>query len=133
MQLSNIRRQPHISFIAAQLLNPHNRTMNCRHVEKAISRHLDGELPAEQVAHLAQHLASCASCRETAEDWQGYGKNLRADQPSGMPDPTKAWQDIRRAIRTKEDPVAEPNCRPWWARPLPWPGAAATVALVTIV
>ena len=106
--------------------------MNCHQAEKALSRHLDGELSAELVTGLEKHLASCAACRETAVDWQGYGDNFRAEQPSGMPDPTKAWHDIRRAIRTREDPVAQGQNRPWWARPLPWAGAAATVAIVAI-
>jgi anti-sigma-K factor RskA len=131
-RLPRIHRQPPPSFIATPSLPVHISTMNCRHAEKALSRHLDGELPAEQVAHLEQHLASCAACRETAAIWQGYGDSLRAGQPSGIPDPTLAWHDIRRAIRTREDPAAKVQGRPWWAKPLPWAAATTTVALVAI-
>jgi anti-sigma factor RsiW len=106
--------------------------MNCNQAEKALSRYLDGELPAGEVADLEQHLASCSSCRETADEWQGYGETLRADAPERTPDPTKAWHDIRRSLRNRENPITPTTSRPWWIRPLPWTGAAATVALFTI-
>jgi len=106
--------------------------MNCSQAEKALSRHLDGELLAGEVASLEKHLSSCSACRETAAEWGGYGSALRADAPNEIPDPTKAWHDIRRSLRNRESPIPTTNARPWWARPLPWAGAVVTVALFTV-
>jgi anti-sigma factor RsiW len=106
--------------------------MNCSQAGKALSRHLDGELPAGEVASLEKHLSSCSACRETAAEWRGYGSALRADAPNEIPDPTKAWHDIRRSLRNRENPIPTTDARPWWARPLPWAGVAATVALFTV-
>ncbi len=106
--------------------------MNCRQAEKALNRHLDDELPTDQVATLEEHLASCSACRETAAEWQGLGHAMRAEAPVEIPDPTKAWHDIRRTLRNRETVPIQATRRPWWARPLPWAGAAATVALFTL-
>lgn len=106
--------------------------MNCRQAEKALSRHLDGELPESQVDALEQHLSDCAACRETAAEWRGYGDTLRADVPATTPDPTAAWHDIRRTLRNREGSAPAAAPRPWWTRPLPWAGAAASLALLTI-
>lgn len=106
--------------------------MNCRQAEKALSRHLDGELPEPQVDALERHLSDCAACRETAAEWRGYGEAIRTGAPAKTPDPTAAWHDIRRTLRNRGDsePVATP--RPWWTRPLPWAGAAASLALLAV-
>lgn len=58
--------------------------INCRQAEKALSRHLDGELPESQVDALEQHMSDCAACRETAAEWRGFGENLRADAAALM-------------------------------------------------
>ncbi len=39
--------------------------MNCSHVQDALSAYHDGELPADQIAAVEQHLAGCESCAET--------------------------------------------------------------------
>jgi len=120
---SSIANPPHVASI---------RPMNCRQAERALSRHLDDELPANDVATLEEHLASCSACRDSAAEWRGLGDAMRAEAPSEVPDPTKAWHDIRRTLRNREPPTVQENRRPWWARPLPWAGAAATVALITL-
>lgn len=106
--------------------------MNCRQAEKALSRHLDDELPADEVATLEEHLATCSACRETATEWRGLGQAMRAEAPDEIPDPTKAWHDIRRTLRNREAPAIRANRRPWWSHPLPWAGAGATIALLAV-
>ncbi|HPQ67577.1 MAG TPA: zf-HC2 domain-containing protein [bacterium] len=50
--------------------------MKCSEAKENLSRYLDGELPAAQVAELERHLADCAACRADLERWRAWGKEL---------------------------------------------------------
>ncbi|MEZ5277011.1 MAG: zf-HC2 domain-containing protein [Opitutaceae bacterium] len=106
--------------------------MNCRQAEKALSRHLDGELPEARVEALERHLSECATCRDTAAAWAGYGEAMKAGAPAPRPDPIAAWYDIRRTLRNREESRPAETVPAWWARPLPWVGTAAALALLAV-
>lgn len=78
--------------------------MNCDEALLAISAALDGELsPAERVK-LSEHLLSCASCRELAEDLRVLTEELgRSDREV----PPSLAESVRRAVA--EEPQASPD------------------------
>ena len=51
-----------------------------------LSAYLDGEVTAAERSELLQHLATCASCRGTMEQYRSIGTQLRALPPVQTPD-----------------------------------------------
>jgi len=87
--------------------------MRCRTLRKRLSGFLDGELSHQQAAQIKQHLASCAACRQEAEElsqtYQLLGEWTLLSVPdiSGFKKPValapgrdsvfRAWSPLRRA------------------------------------
>lgn len=83
--------------------------MNCDEALLAISAALDGELsPAERVK-LSEHLMSCESCRELAEDLRVLTEELgRSDQEA----PPELFERVRRAV-AEEQPTPKKRRPPY--------------------
>jgi len=82
-----------------------------------VMAYLDGELPAERAAAVAEHVTSCPECQSVAADLQGVSRRL------------KAW--------TVEIPLgaAPRRARSPWVRRAAWSGGlvAAAVALMLVI
>lgn len=75
--------------------------MNCNQAERALTRALDGELPAAERAGLDEHLRACPACRDAEAAWRAAGDLLRAQQVPAPPAEVM-WADVQRAIRQAE-------------------------------
>ena len=72
--------------------------MNCTTTQELLSGHLDGELPPESSARVAEHLAACDSCAREYEAALQTVQRLRAELARDRaPDVLRAR--IRAAIR----------------------------------
>ncbi|MEW5923606.1 MAG: zf-HC2 domain-containing protein [Candidatus Zixiibacteriota bacterium] len=59
--------------------------MNCEYFRELMSARLDGELSTDEERQLAEHLAGCPSCRETADQLTELKDSLGSDTPEKMP------------------------------------------------
>jgi mycothiol system anti-sigma-R factor len=121
--------------------------MNCATTLELLCGHLDGELPPESSAHVAEHLAACDSCAREYEAALQTVQRLRAELARDRaPDVLRAR--IRTAIREETsiestptstpelalDPPAKERVRsgstrrPWQS--IPWRVAAAAAVIV---
>ncbi len=93
-------------------------TDSCRQVERLMSLHLDGELPADRRSEVEAHLEACAACRATLEAWSRLGAVaidiLRQAIPSNPLDARAPLPPRRTA------PRADGSDRTRW---LPWAAA----------
>ena len=83
--------------------------MNCGRFESMIALDVEGDLPVRQAARLAEHLASCAGCRQFAKEMresQLWWKSVRLEAPPASvvtevgwqkPGPTIPWPFLRWA------------------------------------
>jgi len=90
-----------------------------------ISALIDGELPAEEVQRVRQHLAECLECRSAHEDFLGTRQILRAHHPV---------RDAQLQQRARQKLFAKERERPWsQAISIPLPVAAVLALLFLIM
>lgn len=106
--------------------------MNCRSAQRLLSAERDGALATHEHADLAAHLAQCAGCRQARAVVAGAVESWRKKVAAiEVPDAERAWQDIRREIRTTQPEKSRGAWGfPRWTLPL---GAAAALALAAVV
>lgn len=106
--------------------------MNCRSVQRLLSAERDGALAAHERADLNAHLSQCADCRQARAVVAGAVESWRKSTAAiAVPDPERAWQDIRREIRTAEPEKSRgTSAFSRWAFPL---GTAAALAVAAVV
>jgi anti-sigma factor RsiW len=97
--------------------------MECPEVRQRLEEHRRGELPPDEAALTAAHLAGCAACRRLREEDETLAALVR-----GL-GPTPAPAALRRRIERLRPPVR--GLRAWLARP--WVTAAAAAAVVALV
>ena len=107
--------------------------MNCRSVQRLLSAERDGASAPSGRAALASHLAECADCRrfqtviaEAPEAWRSSTASVM------VPDGERAWQAVRREIRSGGVTTGATST-PWFARWALPVGAAAALAVVAVV
>lgn len=109
--------------------------MNCRAAQRLISAERDGALPPGERAALETHVTGCPECSRAREALAAAATAWSAtDRSVPTPDVERAWQDIRREIRSGAG-RSEQRARPvWWMRML-WAGvpAVAAAALAVVV
>ncbi|MFT6040152.1 MAG: tetratricopeptide (TPR) repeat protein [Gammaproteobacteria bacterium] len=108
---------------------------NCNELDLNLVDYLEGELPATQTQSLDEHVASCAACRESVQDYRqilsAYGELEPEDVPEQIA--TEILSAARSAVATKvpgalEVPIATP------VRTIPiWKSALAFAASVLAV
>lgn len=105
--------------------------MNCRTAQQLLSAERDGALTDNERAALDGHLAGCAACRHARsavagaiEHWRGSTATIR------VPDPERAWHDVRRTLRTEASSRSNAE-RPAWSWALSLSAAAALAFSVT--
>ena len=105
--------------------------MNCRAAQRLLSAERDGPLENSERVKLEAHIGGCRECRQAravvsaaVSEWR------RSSAAIAVPDAERAWQDIRREIRTSA-PADTRGSRvlPRWTLPLT--AAAAVVAGTT--
>ena len=109
--------------------------MNCRSAQRLLSAERDGTLAPAERAALDAHLEACADCRRFRATVAGAADAWRASVASmPAPDTERAWQSIRREIRSGDVPVGgEARRTPWFSRWLLPIGAATAVAAMAIM
>jgi hypothetical protein len=95
------------------------------HVDELISASLTGDLTNDEQARLDAHLAQCAQCRETADDWSRQ-RRLISDLRQ-LPVPRDLAPRIRAGIESGR------YAAPWWRRSGWLVGIGASVASVAAV
>ena len=98
--------------------------MNCDRCQALIDDYVDDALPAEERAAVEQHLARCAACRATAEDFRAI-RLAAADLERHTP-PARVWPRLSAAL---EQERARPRR---WAR-VGWQPLAVAATLLLIV
>jgi anti-sigma factor RsiW len=116
----------------------------CSDVQRDLSRYVDDDLPPDDQAAIAQHLASCEVCRGIEADLRQIRARARTLGP--VPPPGHLWSNIADRLRTEnvgaQSPVQNPfrssklEVRSWpmslsrgsWA----WLGLAATLVVITL-
>jgi len=106
--------------------------MNCRHVRALLPRYVDGELAAEDMARVAEHLAGCPACqRRLAVHRQMPAMLAELPQPRGA----SAGEELLRArISTALEAERRRQAR-WgvldrWGNALGWAAASAVGLLL---
>lgn len=109
--------------------------MNCRSAQRLLSAERDGALAPTERAALDAHLEACADCRRFRAAVAGAAEAWRTSVASvPVPDIERAWQAIRRELRSGGVPAGgEARPTPWFSRWVLPIGAAAAVAVVAIV
>lgn len=103
--------------------------MNCRAAQRLISAERDGVLSRGERTALEAHVAGCAECTRAREALAAAAAAwTKVDRSVPTPDVERAWQDIRRAIRTDGGRETRP-AGAWWMRAL-WAGVPAVGAAV---
>jgi anti-sigma factor RsiW len=102
--------------------------MNCRAAQRLLSAERDGPLGNSERANLEAHLAGCRECRQARSVIAAVVDRWRSSSAAiTVPDAERAWQDIRREIRTSAPADARGSRAALrWALPL---AAAATLGL----
>lgn len=102
--------------------------MNCRSAQHLLSAERDGPLGNSEWANLEAHLAGCRECRQARTVVAAAVNRWRSSSAAiVVPDAERAWQDIRREIRTSAPADARGSrVLPRWALPLT---AAAALVL----
>ena len=101
--------------------------MFSKHVSKDLSAYLHGELPADQMRRVAEHLIGCERCRPELEEIK-LGVKL-AEQLPHVPAPETLWDDLQ--VRLNAQPgrrETESTRRPWWRPGSLQPGLIAVAA-----
>src|SRR5258706_11131877 len=89
--------------------------MTCEEMLNLICARLDRELPAEDVVRLDAHLATCATCRATADAMAAQDVGLRA----AFAERRVAAEGIARRVIAQLPPAARVSDRPSAWR-IPW-------------
>ncbi|MEO7415176.1 MAG: zf-HC2 domain-containing protein [Opitutaceae bacterium] len=105
--------------------------MNCRAAQRLLSAERDSPLGTPERADLEAHLAGCGECRRArvlvaaaVDRWRNSSAAI------AVPDAERAWQDIRREIRTTAPGDArDRRTLPRWTLPLT---AAAALVIAAI-
>jgi hypothetical protein len=103
--------------------------VDCEHASDQISARLDGELPLEELPALEAHLASCPSCRATAESFARQdGEMRRALAPRRRAAAASAVAVVDQIIRA-------PRIRRRWfnRRAFRYPALIATIAAALLL
>ncbi len=98
------------------------------HPETALAPYVRGELDGAERQRVAEHLAGCGQCRESAESFRALLAELSA-RIDELPAPE--WTAYRAQLRRKLAARQEPRAR-WWRPAYGWAGlgvAAAAAAL----
>jgi anti-sigma factor RsiW len=95
--------------------------MICRECETWMSEFLAGTLPGPRAAELERHLAACATCRQTADQFRKSVSALREAFSGEQP------LDLKTAVLARQR-AAERPFQPWWVPALA--GAGLLVALM---
>ncbi len=96
--------------------------MQCREAREFFSPYLDGELLAEEITTLEQHLGECPDCREELARWEELARALR-----GLQAPVTAPAGFAAAINARL--AARQKMRPWQGARR-WIATAAAVAIL---
>ena len=100
--------------------------MKCDRAEKLLSASLDGELDAQDLLPLRDHLDRCPRCRAARMEWQSYGEHLKSAPLPITPGLKGAWNDIRQRMRQDEKPR---RWKPAYPFPMYWVSAAALLVV----
>lgn len=102
--------------------------MSCAATRERLSAYVDGELPPDQAAEIAEHLSSCAAC---AREYEAVLKTVQTLREGLVrhhaPDVLRAR--IRAALRDERAEVA-PAVRADWR--VPWRAAAAALVVAVV-
>jgi hypothetical protein len=114
--------------------------MNCRSAEPLVLAERDGVLTPAQHAELAQHLATCAGCRQFRAELAAALETVRAEAHAvPLPDIDAEWRAVQAKIndRAASDPAAASLAKKRRLAPVVWISAplaaAAAVALALFV
>jgi anti-sigma factor RsiW len=118
--------------------------------DTALNDFIDGSLGAAERVEIEQHLAGCASCRQTVDDLREILRAIGEAEP--LDAPVRAWSRLERAIRMEREDVAAPGARGLAAREsqadrgnrqrgsrqalspwVPWLAAAAALVLAVAI
>jgi hypothetical protein len=111
--------------------------MNCRSAQPLLLAERDGVLTPAQHAEIAQHVATCASCRQFRKDLAAALDDARAEvQQVPLPDIDAEWRAVQARINGAADAPARRTEKRrlapivWFGAPL---AAAAALALALFV
>lgn len=99
------------------------------HDETAIVPYLRGELGPDEARAVATHLAACADCRRTADDFGALMQALGAAATAPVPD----WGRYRAELRGRLERRTRRTPPRWTPAPLVLSGALAAVLLFLAV
>ncbi len=86
--------------------------MDCQTAREYLSQEIDGLLPAEQQAELAQHCQACADCRRERETAQALHRAFAAQPQAALPENFS----FRLKQTLEQENRQRPRCRPVYAK-----------------
>ncbi|MGI9505879.1 MAG: anti-sigma factor family protein, partial [Geminicoccaceae bacterium] len=103
--------------------------MICTEIYHQLDAFVDGELPAEDVRRIKQHLDDCQACRARVDELKGLTESVKRELKQERP-PSDLWARIDARLPVSAENPDEITPTRWWrdkARPL---AMAASVALL---
>lgn len=101
--------------------------MNCSEVKERLSAYHDGELPPEEAAQVAAHLADCSSCAEELASFEHLsGLSRRLTDP---PVPAHLWDELQAQLDAGEIS----KVLPWQPWPTRIPGTLVALAAAVLL
>lgn len=103
--------------------------MSCTETRERLSAYVDGELPPDQAAEIAEHLTSCVAC---AREYEAVLKTVQTLREGLVryqaPDVLRAR--VRAALRDERAAEGAPVARGDWR--VPWRAAAAALVVAVV-
>jgi anti-sigma factor RsiW len=102
----------------------------CEEVQEAISRYVDGELPASMESAVFEHAATCSECRGFLRSSMAIRAGLQADTTPRVPE--RLDRRIQGLRRRRSRVAALALLSDWWDTRLrlPLPAVAGAVVIV---
>ena len=104
--------------------------MNCTRTHKVLALYVGGDLPLAQMQQVADHLATCAECRQEEATWQECRQDLQSRAVPAQDSPANLWSELESRLDVVD--AVNRHQRRRILKPWSWGALAAAGALLSL-
>jgi hypothetical protein len=104
--------------------------MNCTRTHKVLALYVGGDLPLAQMQQVADHLVTCAECRQEEATWVACRADLQTLAVPASDSPLGLWADLESHLDVVD--AVNRHQRRKLLRPWSWGALAAAGALLSL-
>ena len=104
--------------------------MNCTSTHKVLALYVGGDLPLAQMQQVADHLATCAACRQEEATWVACRADLQTLAVPASDSPLGLWADLESHLDVVD--AVNRHQRRKLLRPWSWGALVAAGALLSL-